>query len=372
VKIVHLTSAHPRYDARIFLKECRTLAESHDVALIVADGKGDEFLEGVRIIDVGKPRGRMDRMMGTVGKVLSRAIALDADAYHLHDPELLRIAGRLRGQRRRRFVIFDAHEDLPRQIMSKQWLPRFTRPAVSKVSEIVEEYVVSKLSGVVTATPHIAQRFSKCNGNVVDVNNYPMLGELGPAADEPSRPGRQVCYIGGLTRARGIEAVVRALPLVPDVKLVLCGSFQESSFEGEMRALPGWSQVDYKGHVGRAEVRRVLAESMAGIVTLLPTPAYLDSLPVKMFEYMSAELAVIASDFPLWRDIIHGAGAGVCVDPHSPEAIAGAIRGMVDDPAMAERMGRSGSAAVREKYNWTNEAGKLCGFYADLAKRPTG
>lgn len=52
--ICHLTSVHSRYDTRIFLKECRTLASAnYSTHLVVADGKGDETRDGVRIIDAG-------------------------------------------------------------------------------------------------------------------------------------------------------------------------------------------------------------------------------------------------------------------------------------------------------------------------------
>ena len=54
-KITHLTSAHPRYDTRIFIKMCSSLAkkENYRVSLVVADGKGDESKNSVNIIDVG-------------------------------------------------------------------------------------------------------------------------------------------------------------------------------------------------------------------------------------------------------------------------------------------------------------------------------
>ena len=55
MKICHLTSVHERYDIRIFLKQCRSLARAgHEVTLVVADGRGPETREGVRIVDAGR------------------------------------------------------------------------------------------------------------------------------------------------------------------------------------------------------------------------------------------------------------------------------------------------------------------------------
>ncbi len=366
MKIACLTSVHARYDTRIFLKECRGLAAAgHCVTLVVADGNGDEDRDGVSIVDVGMAGSRARRMWNTVNRVCGEAIRLDADVYHLHDPELLRIAGRLGRLGGGKRVVFDAHEDVPRQILSKPWIPAPLCRPVSVVAEMVENRIARGLSGIIAATPHIRDRFLKLNRHTVDVNNYPMPGELITATGNRARK-RQICYVGGITRVRGIEPLIRALPLVPDVTLVLCGAFSEPNVETSVRVLLGWAQVDYRGQVDRDCVRRVLGESSAGIVTLLPTPAYVHALPVKMFEYMSAELPVIASDFPLWRAIVDGAGAGLCVDPTSPEAIAGAIRHLLDDAALVDRMGKAGRAAVLEKYNWPMEAEKLLQFYREL------
>ena len=64
-KIVHLTSAHQRYDTRIFLKECVSLAKikSHEVHLVVADDLGDEINNVVHIHDVGKLEARLNRFL---------------------------------------------------------------------------------------------------------------------------------------------------------------------------------------------------------------------------------------------------------------------------------------------------------------------
>jgi glycosyltransferase involved in cell wall biosynthesis len=105
---------------------------------------------------------------------------------------------------------------------------------------------------------------------------------------------------------------------------------------------------------------------VAGLVTLHPVINYLDALPVKMFEYMAAGIPVIASDFPLWREIVLGNQCGLCVDPMDPTAIAKAIDFLVIHPAEARQMGENGRRAVLERYNWSVEQAKLLTYYKNL------
>lgn len=116
----------------------------------------------------------------------------------------------------------------------------------------------------------------------------------------------------------------------------------------------------------RPFVLPVLARSMAGLVTLHPIINYIDALPVKMFEYMAAGIPVIASNFPLWREIIEGNKCGLCVDPLNPSEIAKAIDYIVTHPAAAQQMGENGFRAVKEQYNWAIEEKKLLALYEQL------
>jgi len=365
LKAVHMAPAHRRNDTRVYIKECRTLAQAgFAVSLIVADNKGDHLCDGVSIYDVGKATNRLDRIFGVTNRVLRKAQELNADVYHFHDPELLRIALRLKGGSHRSSIVYDSHEDFPRQLESRYWIPSPLRKTTSFFAEILEDHVAKRLTGVIAATPHIASRFARLNGNTVNINNYPLPHELAPLVGVQRR-ANQICYIGGISWIRGLKTVIEALPRVPHVRLVLCGPFNQKAHEAELRSLPGWKQVDYRGSIRRDDMQQVLSESIAGLVTLLPVPNCLEALPNKIFEYMSAGLAVIASDFPHWRDMMQDTGAGILVDPESVDSMAFAIESITSKPEEAISMGRSGREAVLARYNWATEADKLLAFYRE-------
>lgn len=367
MKIAHLTSAHPRYDTRIFLKECRSLAQAgHEVNLVVADGKGDEVRELVSIHDVGGSAGRLNRMLVTTQRVFKKALELDAEVYHLHDPELLPIGLRLK--RHGRKVIFDAHEDLPKQLMGKPYLNRVSKVVLSNLFKVVERLICKRFDAVITATPFITEKFKAINPKSFTVNNFPMTGELACDEIDWSKKEREVSYIGGIAAIRGILQVVSAMAYVKsDARLQLGGRFSEKLVENSAKASDGWSNVDELGFVSREGVREALARSVGGIVTFLPAPNHIDAQPNKMFEYMSAGVPVIASNFPLWREIIEGNGCGLCVDPMDPKKIAEAVDYLIEHPEEAEAMGRRGQRSVQEKYNWAIEEEVLLGVYAKLA-----
>lgn len=369
--VAHVTTVHARADTRVFVKECQSLcAVDYQTLLVVADGEGNVDAPGVSVHDVGAPSFKWLRPVVSSWRVLRAARRLDADVYHFHDPELIPVGLwlKLRGGR----VVFDVHEDLGAQLLTKPYLrPRIAR-VIARIADRIERFGARRFDAIVAATPHIGAKFDDINPRTIVVNNYPLLDELG--SGKPwTTPRRSIAYVGGMSEIRGLRNVVAAMEHVDDgVELVMVGTFTDSSFEAELRAMPGWERIRYLGFGDRQQVRDALAECFAGLVTFHPAPNHVNAQPNKMFEYMAAGIAVIASDFPAWREVIVGSGAGLCVDPLDPAAIATAINALAADPATAETMGQAGRQLVETTHNWANEETKLLALYDELlADDPT-
>lgn len=365
IKVCHITSIHPSSDTRIFVKECSSLAAAgYDVSL-VATNTENEIINGVKIVNAGnRHKNRILRMIFTSKKVYGKALSLNADIYHFHDPELIPIALKL--VKKGKKVIYDVHEDIPRQILAKYYIPGFLRNFISKITERKENSAAGKFSWIITATPFIRDRFLKYTRYVTEVCNFPVITELHSSTPYLLRP-KQVCYVGSITKARGILEMVEAMDGLP-YELHLCGTFSPESLRDEAMLLPGWKQVVEHGYASRPKVKEVLDHSRVGLVTLHPIINYVDAYPVKMFEYMIAGIPVVASNIKLWKEIVDSSRSGICVDPCKSAEIKKAIISIMENDNVAQLMSVNGVKAVEEHYNWSNEERKLIDIYQQLSK----
>lgn len=362
-RVVHLTSAHFAEDTRIFWKECVSLASAgYDVTLIVTeDHPSRRELHGVEIIAVKRRTGRLGRMLATTVSIAVAGLRRGGTAFHFHEPELIPagLVLRLLGKS----VIYDSHEDLPRDILFKDWIPRVLRGPVSRAAALIEWVAGRTLSGVVAATPRIAQRFP--TERTALVQNFVRLCELDVEYELP-RVNRCAALVGGVALERCAVEVVEAIAKVerfPDARLIIAGPMSSPRLAEGLASLKGWPRVDYRGNQSRAGVRRVLAEASVGLALYHPLRSYIESQPVKIFEYMAAGLPIIAADFPGFRDLVEKTGCGVCVPPRDPEAIAAAIEWVFEHPAEAMEMGRRGRRLVLDTFNWEREELALLRLY---------
>jgi glycosyltransferase involved in cell wall biosynthesis len=363
-KVCHLTSVHRVEDTRILRRQCRSLAEAgYDVTLIVRE-PAIEPVGGVRVVAVGEARNRLDRMTRVAARVLRAAGRKRPDICHLHDPELLWVGLLLKASGHR--VVYDVHEDVPRQIMHKFWLHPWARPLLSWVLTVVEAVCGRLFDAIVAATPTIAARFPAAK--TVVVQNFPERA-IAERGGSPTGDARRYAfaYAGGLNVVQGVREIMAVAARLPeDARGVVAGWFDSDGVEPEVKASAGWRKIDYLGGVTRARVIEAMRGANCGLVIDHPISNYLDSYSTKMFEYMACGLPVVCADFPLWARIVGSADCGIAVDPLDPSAAAAAVTLLWKDPEEARRLGENGRRAILERFNWEAEFAKLDALYQRL------
>ncbi|PRB56782.1 glycosyltransferase family 4 protein [Microbacterium sp. MYb45] len=360
--VAHVSSVHPSTDNRIHYRECASLVEAgYEVTLIAVKSPIEGPPSGVTVLTVPRRR-RIARMLLSSLQAVTMAIRTRAAVVHLHDPELipyipvLRMLGRT--------VVYDAHEDLPIQVMTKSYLSPARAKVVSWFATGLVQ-IVRSANVCVAATETIAAHLP--TDRAVVVHNYPPLRESESSADEVdiNERAQTAVYVGGIASRRGSDTVIGAFgdPGAPEGwRLNLAGSLSEAHLNS-LRALPGWGQVDFVGQVGPEQARDIILSSRVGLVLFADTEAHRDALPTKMFEYFAAGVPVIASDFPLWRTIVAEHECGLLVDPSSPAEVAAALAEYARKPELLSAHSRNARRLAVEQLNWQAEGKRLVDTY---------
>ena len=368
IKVCHMTSVHSPEDVRIFKKECCSLARAgYDTYLIE---QGETYVkDGVHIIGVGKQEGhRLLRLLKMGRRVYKTALDVDADVYHFHDPELLGYGLKLK--RKGKKVIFDSHENMAISIKEKTYIPKLLRNIIYVLYKAYEQLVCNKLDAVIYVSPNFKEYFSSLNKDIVLLPNFPIVDDN--TYSVPNTNSNNISFAGLITPIWSHANIIKAIEGIDDVTYTICGNIRDQYLK-ELKSLPGWEKVDYKGRIPHDQVAGVLSNSLAGVALMQP---HLNSMGnegtlgnTKLFEEMMAGLPVICTDFKLWKPIVEGNDCGICVNPNSVEEIRNAILFFVNNKEKAREMGEHGRKAVQDLYNWGQEEKELLSLYERVVNR---
>jgi glycosyltransferase involved in cell wall biosynthesis len=325
---------------RIFHKEARALAAAGADAGVLA---------------LPRPA-RRGRRLALGWRMARAARALDADAYHVHDPELLPAALWLRAATGRP-VIYDVHEYLGETARTKRWLPRPLRLPIALAAERLERAAASRLSAAVAVNEDLAARFAAAGAHAVSVTNFPWATAF-PGGGAPAEP--IALYVGGLGPLRGLEVMRAAWPLVsvPGARLLLAGP-------GDPGPLP--PGAEHLGTVDHAQVPGLLTRAAVAWVPLQRHGNYDRAVPTKLVEAMAAGRPVVVSRLPSMATL---GDAVTRVPPGSPAALGVAVAGLLDDPARWRAMAAAGRRAVEARFSEQAMAASYARLYAELCRRP--
>lgn len=367
MKVCHISTVHKATDDRIFYKECISLVKAgYDVSFVVK-GEKNQITEAVNIIAIPEYKNRFARFIAGSFIALNKALKTKAKLYHIHDPELIPIGLILKITGKK--VIYDMHEFVAGdKFENKQWIKnRFIKQLLSKIYVLFEKIAIKFFDLIILAengyVEYCKTNYTKYFTKFLVINNYPVLSlfnNIIPASKENEK--KIVVYAGGLSRIRGIKELIQAVELTNDnIELWLIGSFENNDFYKECLNLKGWNKTKFLGYHPLQQVYKYIAAADIGIALLYPIKNYLESCPVKSFEYMALAKAVIMSDFPYWKETYKD--IAIFINPYKPKEIAAAIDYLVVNKNIRIDIGAKAKEKVEKYYSWENEEIKLLKLY---------
>jgi len=365
IKICHLTSVHPRNDNRIFYKECLSLSRAFKkVILVVADGKGNDHIQNVKILDVGFFSSRFARILLAGFKVFIVAIRQRAKIYHFHDPELIfwGFLLRLTGAK----VIYDIHEDYVASIKQKEYLSNFIARFTALLFDYYERFFCLFFIKII-AEKYYSYRIKKA----LEILNYPRNVTFSLNKNElpDILTSNNLLYTGNITLDRGAINHVNILNYNLKVNLYMIGHISHSTYDKLMETVPyhrnrlfilGLNEfVSFETIMKYYNVNNWLA----GLAIFPDTEHYNKKELTKFFEYMQSAIPVIYSAFDTWKALIDYPQMGIFVDPGNEDEINNAINYLIKNRKEWEKMSANCRYMGNTYFKWSTQESKLIELY---------
>lgn len=372
-------------------KEASSLSKAkYNVFILTRRKEGQaysEIFKGIHILRASKPvRIRIlsyliDRLILPL-KTMFVILKYNIKILHVHDlPYALMIT--LLGKICRRKVVFDMHE--PYVDMIKETLKKGVS-ARSKLGRLwifymrLSELLACKLATkVVVVTKEIAERLIRLGipkNKIVIVLNTANLENLKRIKKKTRKRCLKnkfiVSYIGGFGYHRGIDTVIKALPLMikkaPSIHFLIVGdhSKQRGILENQCKQLGVEEYVTFTGWVAFNEAMEYMRITDLGVIPYHSTPFTNAAIPHKLFQYMYFEKPVLVSDVKLLKKIVKDAECGVVFRASDYVQLADKIIKLINNSKLMKEMGKKGRKAVESKYNWNVDGMRLLQLYSEL------
>jgi len=294
------------------------------------------------------------------------------------------------GRRLRRPVIVDVAEHYPGLVADLfNWHDfRLANLVIRNplLTTMVERLTLPRADGIWVVVDEMAQRLAGLGvdrGRITLVSNTPLPNRLALAAEgaaaqpdrSPNDPLRLV-YLGNVERSRGLAVVVEAISRLerqPSDGLALTldvfgdGTGYQSLVEQVQRLELG-HRITIHGRQPYERVLQQLGRYDVGVIPHHATDHWNYTVQNKLFDYMSASLAVVVSEMPPAVRIVREDEAGTWFADRDPDDLIRALA-RVREPGERVRMGMAGRRAVETQYNWSFDGTRLVESVERLGRR---
>ncbi|ODS30392.1 MAG: Glycosyl transferase group 1 [Candidatus Scalindua rubra] len=360
-KAIIFSTVHRWNDTRILKKQATSLAKWYDVTLYIPASFKWKDYSGIHIIGLPRWKMKFTRLFTQIS-LLKVLLKSDGDIFHFHDPELI-LSGVIIKLHKKKPVIYDKHENIPFGLIGNSHQRFGLGSFILWIFRKLDAFAMHNLDKVVLAEHSYSHVIHE---NYIEILNYPFI----PDSKHPVTKEYTAIYVGGVTIERGILDIIEIAQLVkkedPSFRFRIIGPIMDNSEEIIAQRIHYHGLTEHiilSPYLPYEEAMEEVRKSKFGFALLHPDKNYVESLPQKIFEYMSLGVPFIASNFPYWKLHLKGNDLGYFVTFNDYKSI---VNILIENRRNYMFNSTELISFVATHFNWFSEEQKLKKLYANL------
>ena len=296
------------------------------------------------------------------------------DLIHVHDLPLSSV-GYWAKQKYKSGLVIDLHENYPALVEASPYSQTITGKILISIRQWrrYEYKMLKHADRIITVVEEMAKRIISLGiqeEKIYVVQNLPALDEKESVSKGKDEKKLVLFYSGGITLHRGLQDVIRALPLLykknPDLVLWVVGSGSyEQALKQMAEKLGVIHLVKFFGWLPFDKMTELQSMSDIALIPHLRSEQSDNSSPNKLFEYMLNGKAVLASDCLSVKRIIDETNSGKTYRSGDIESLSEQFE-VLTDLQTRKKLAENGYRAVVERYNWQLSERSLLSLYQSM------
>jgi glycosyltransferase involved in cell wall biosynthesis len=285
-------------------------------------------------------------------------------------------------QRRERYDIVHVHWPLPHALFG--WVARAARRRTRIIMQFysielrwVNERIavlrgflrraIRTADRVVAISTSTAREVAALAGNDVPIEVIPYAVEM-PEPKASPHDDATILYVGRLVERKGVAYLIDAAASLPRAKVVIIGDGPErEALEARARERGVMDRVQFRGWVTPQELDQAYATATAfALPAVVDKRGDTEGLGMVLLEAMSYYVPVVTTAMGGITDIVDNEQTGLIVPPNDADALAAALRRLIDDRALAARLGAAGEEVIEQRFSWPRIIDQFAAIYDGL------
>lgn len=382
MKIVIATPIYPPEigGPATYVKElCEQIHHKYEIK-IVAYTNSHEIFPGTKLIPVSKNRSLPYRLIAYT-KAIWEASS-DADIIYVQNAMAAGLPVALVSLFRQipfvlKFVGDEAWERASQHRLTNKRLDEFLNKPEGglkiRLMMLIQRFVLNRASIVTTPSIYLSEIIKKTYGVIgkhVTVNyNAAEKPEILPF--QTNRKTHQIVTTARLVTWKGIDGIIKAIALlketIPDIKLMVAGDGPElENLKDLSKKLGVKENVTFLGRISRAETWQLRNNSEIYVLNSL-----YEGLPHTVLTNFAAGIGTIATNIPGTDEAVYDEQTGLLIEASNPEQLAEAIKKLLSDPDLRQRLVKNAYKLLKEKFSWETHIQKLEEIFQSVLSKPS-